>query len=119
DLLWRRFAGLIGVDPDSCDISKGSANTSLGVVEVELLRRVNAHLGPDFRRAPVAGRWLRGYLADNVLAKRGGERYGPDPEQEASIRKRSAEIVAAIRAAGYDVIGDLDDLLPSANAADW
>ena len=112
--LWERFAGLLGVDPASCDATAATSNDSLGVVEVELLRKVNAHLGPEYSQAIVASRWLRYYLAAEVLAPRRGERYGPGPDQEAFLRAKSVEIVEALRAARYDVIGDLDELLPPA-----
>ena len=42
--LWLRFASLLGIDPAACDPSGSAQNESLGVVEVELLRRVNADL---------------------------------------------------------------------------
>jgi hypothetical protein len=119
DLLWRRFAGLVGIDADSCDISHATPNVSLGVVEVEFLRRVNPHLSPDMNPPGVVSRWLRSYLAGEVLAPRGGDRYGPDPDQEAVLRKRSVDIVDALREARYDVIGDLDDLLPPDGAGKW
>ena len=41
DLLWRRFAQVIGVDPDAYDTSEAFANTSLGVAEATFLRRLN------------------------------------------------------------------------------
>lgn len=113
DLLWRRYTGLIGIDPDSCDTSAAKANTSLGVVEVELMRKVNSYLGPEIRSARDVSRWLRTYLATDVLAPRRGERYGPGPEQESMLRKKALETVDAIRDAGYDVIGELDELLPA------
>jgi hypothetical protein len=118
DLLWRRYAGLIGVDPDSCDTSAATTNSSLGVVEVELMRKVNSYLGPDIRDARDVSRWLRTYLAAEVLAPRRGERYGPGPEQESMLRKKALETVEAIRDAGYDVIGELDELLPAETGAE-
>lgn len=115
NLLWQRYAGLLGIDPESCDTSAATPNTSLGVVEVELLRRVNRHLGPSFRGAKAMSRWLRTYLGAQVLAPRRGERFGPDPDQEVWLRKKAVEAVDAIREAGYDVIGELDELLPPEN----
>ena len=41
-------------------------NRSLGLVAIELMRRVNAHA--DVRRPVDRGVWLRGYLAEEVLA---------------------------------------------------
>lgn len=113
DELWRRYAGLLRVDPGSCDPSVATVNRSLGVVEVELMRRVNAQLGPEIRTGREVSRWLRSYLAAQVLAPRGGDRYGPDAEHEAVLRKKAVETVDALRDAGYDVIGDLGELLPA------
>jgi hypothetical protein len=118
-LLWERFASVLGVDPHSCDASVTTPNDSLGVVEVELLRKVNTYLGRKYANPVVAGRWLRTYLAAEVLAPRRGDRPGPDPEQEAFLRKKAVEIVGAIREAGYDVIGDVDDLLPPDGPIEW
>ncbi len=116
DLLWRRFASVLGVDADDYDATVGRANDSLGVVEAELLRRVNTRLDPVFTTPRETGRWLRGYLAMSVLVPRGGERFGVGPEQERLLRRRSERIVARLRTAGYDVVGDLQDLLPPPEA---
>jgi hypothetical protein len=117
--LWERFASVIGIDPYSCDTSVTTPNDSLGVVEVELLRKVNTYLGRKYSTPRLAGAWLRSYLGADVLAPRRGDRYGPDAEQEAFLRKKAVEIVDAIRAAGYDVIGDVDDLLPPDGPINW
>ena len=66
ETLWVRFAALLGIDADRCDASGSEANESLGVVEVELLRRVNADL-QGFGRPLDRGVWIRGYLAQGKL----------------------------------------------------
>src|ERR687887_208931 len=43
-LLWERYAGVLGVDPTAADLAVARSNVSLGLAEVELLRRVNAAL---------------------------------------------------------------------------
>src|ERR1700734_1769822 len=45
-LLWERFASLLEVDPASVDLGRARANASLGLPEVEFLRRLNEVL-PD------------------------------------------------------------------------
>src|SRR5271166_3304725 len=45
-LLWERFASVLGVDPGSVDLSRARANSSLGMPEIEFLRRLNEEL-PD------------------------------------------------------------------------
>jgi len=109
DELWRRFAGLLEVDPDSCDTTISRPNESLGVVEVELLRRINPHL-LEFSAPVDKGVWIRGYLAQDKLVPRGGERFWPSPERVAVLRDRGERGLAAIEAAGYHVIGSLDVL---------
>lgn len=112
DLLWQRFAGLVGLDPAGFDLSATFPNESMGVAEAETLRRVNAHLQDDDFQGPFdRGVYIRTFLADERLATRGGERYWPTEAILLECRERAAAAVEHIRSAGYDVIGDLDDLL--------
>ena len=109
ETLWLRFADLLGIDASRCDASGSEANESLGVVEVELLRRVNADL-QGFGRPLDRGVWIRGYLAQGKLVPRKGEKFWPSPERVAELRARGDRAVDELAARGYDVIGDLDDL---------
>jgi hypothetical protein len=109
DTLWLRFADLLGIDAARCDASSSEANESLGVVEVELLRRVNADL-VGFGRAVDRGTWIRGYLAQGKLVPRKGEKFWPSPERVAVLRERGERVVEHVKVHGYDVIGDVEDL---------
>ncbi len=109
ETLWLRFAALLGIDAAGCDLGGSEANESLGVVEVELLRRVNADL-EGFRRPVDRGVWIRGYLAQGKLVPRGGEKFWPSPARVEELRARGDRAVDEIAARGYDVIGDLEDL---------
>ncbi|NUR08771.1 MAG: hypothetical protein HOQ45_17415 [Nocardioidaceae bacterium] len=109
DTLWLRFAGLVGVDASRCDTSTSTQNESLGVVEVELLRRVNADL-VGFSSALDRGNWIRGYLAQGKLVPRKGEKFWPSPERLSALQERNERIVDRVQERGYDVLGDLDDL---------
>ncbi len=111
DTLWRRFAGLIGLDADSFDLSMTFANPSMGVVEAETLRRINDHIHtPEFERPFDRGVYIRTFLADERLAIRPGEKYWPTGDVVAECRERAAAAIEHVRSAGYDVIGDLEDL---------
>ena len=103
--IWRRFAGVLGLDPAVADTSGSFPNESMGVVEAELLRRVNAHLG-DFSSALDRGVWIRTFLADERLVTRGGERFWPYPDQVADCRRRGERAVALLADRGVDVVGD-------------
>jgi len=112
ELLWQRFAGLVGLDAGSFDLSPTFPNESMGVAEAETLRRVNLHLkDEDFERPFDRGVYIRTFLADERLATRGGEKYWPTAEILAECRRRAVDAVAHIEAAGYDVVGDVRDLL--------
>ncbi|MGP4027578.1 hypothetical protein [Actinomadura sp. 3N407] len=110
--LWERFAGLLGVDPAVADVAAARANASLSWSETELLRRINAAVDED---APM---WLYHRLVTDVLALRvlpGRGEPGRVPlpsDRRAWAGDRARDLVEAIRAAGYDVVGDLAELLP-------
>ena len=108
--LWRRYAGVLGLDPDVVPHEAAFTNQTMGVVEAETLRRINPHLR-DFRGPYDRGRWIRTFLADERLVTLGGERYWPGEDQVADARERGARAVERIRAASYDVVGEVDDLL--------
>ncbi|CAN5897646.1 hypothetical protein BH20ACT6_BH20ACT6_06260 [soil metagenome] len=120
DLLWARFAGVVGIDPTAVAVP-GVAdpvrpNESLGSAEVTFLRLVNERLGGRDGALPAgehAG-YVKSLLAQQILAGRPGKtRYAPPPERFALVSELAQQQVAGLRAAGYRVVGDLDDLLPS------
>jgi hypothetical protein len=109
DRHWRNFAGVVGLTSEY-PLPDRAANQSLGVVQVELLRRVNAHLA-SFRSPGDRGRWIRGYLAERHLVGQDGERFGLTEELVADCRRRSERAVRLIRDRGFHVVGDVDALL--------
>ncbi len=108
--VWDRFASLLGVDPYSVDLSESFPNASMGVVETETLRRINQHLD-SFSSAIDRGTYIRTFLADERLVPRGGDPFWPGEERAAEIRARGRAAVDYIAAQGFDVVGDLDELL--------
>lgn len=108
--VWQRFAGIVGFDPDGCDLSASFPNTSMGVVEAETLRRLNARLD-GFRSALDRGVFIRSYLADDRLVPRGGDRFWPEDDQVEECRRRGVDAVAHLASAPYDVVGDPAHLL--------
>jgi hypothetical protein len=112
DQHWRNLAGVVGLDPDRYDAPDEPRNPALGVVQVELLRRINPHLG-DFRKPVDRGTWIRGYLASPKIMATSGERFRPSPETVAELVRRGERAVAMLRAGAYDVRGDLDLLAPT------
>jgi hypothetical protein len=113
DELWRRFAAACDIDVPGLDLSDPTPNESLGAPAAELLRRVNGHLEEPFTNNREHARWLRDVLAHQVLVPLGGESLGITDEQYERWSRRSAEAIEALREAGYDVQGDLEDLRAS------
>ena len=111
-LLWQRFASLLDIDPDTVDISRARANTSLGLPEIEFLRRLNAELPrevPDWFYM-----WnVKEALAHQTLATRPVTGRLALPEDRTGWAKEHADIlISGLRDSGYDLIGSLDDLVP-------
>jgi hypothetical protein len=113
DTIWHRFGTLIGLDSHAYDLGESFPNTSMGVVEAETLRRVNHRLYERemFDSSLERGVFIRTFLADERLVPRGGDKYWPTPTQVEECRERGAAAVAWVREHGYDVVGDVEDLL--------
>ena len=113
-LLLERFCSVLGVEPTRLSTDTHQANPSLGHTQVELLRRVNLALGDRLPHARAGfARVGKRYLARQILAPQGGEPPGlPDAVSE-WCGQRSEDIVKALAERGYDIVGDLADLLPA------
>jgi hypothetical protein len=110
DELWGRFAAATGLADLDLELAFARSNESLGLVEAELLRRVNERI-----RSPITGNreqalWLRDTLAHGILAELGREPIGLTDEQFADATSRAADAIKALSDSGYDVQGDLRDL---------
>lgn len=113
DELWLRTAAVLGVDVDGLDTEPRLPNDSLGIVEAELLRRVNAVV-PRQRRSVALTRLTKGAFARDLLAGSAPRESFVLPAKHAGwVRERSEQMVATLREGAYDVVGDLDDLLPA------
>ena len=93
-LLWRRFAGLCGIDVEQFPAPARISNESLTAVDTELLRRVAAVLPESVQPKRVRHRWLRGFLAQEVLVGRSGDRPVLDPDTAERARRWAQESVA-------------------------
>ncbi len=109
--LWHRFAEVMGLDGGDFEVPDAPVNASLGLVEVELLRRVNAEL-EGFGSAMDRGRWIRGYLAEGDILPTRREKFRAGEAKRSDLRRRGERAVELLRTGGYDVRGDLQALLP-------
>lgn len=119
DLLWARFAALLGIDPGHVDTESASVNSSLSWEQTELLRRVNAALPPDFPEWHYFG-VVRDVFGRDVLQARAHRRMRPvvPTGRAAEARAWAEHLIAELDRAGYDVAGAVGELRPPAEATE-
>jgi hypothetical protein len=110
--LWRRFARSTGLPELDYEFPAGD-NSSLGVAEAELLRRLNPLLRdtldwPQYD-ARIKKRFVEGLLG--TLESRG--RLGLPAERRAEVARITRTQVSFLEASGVTVVGDLGDLQPT------
>lgn len=107
--LLERFAAATGLDAAGLTPAPAEANPSVGMAETELLRRLNEALHGRLNE--------RQYLHVMRQALKPALRRRTRPitlpaTEHGWVTERSKEIVEMLHAEPYDVIGDLDDLIP-------
>jgi len=112
DLLWKRFAGVVGLDPEASYAESETTNASLGGAEVTLLRRLNIELAERKVPRKTYVNWVRETIVKDVLAQRPGVPATVPPQRRPLIDELSTSWLGEIRASGVDVVGDLEDLVP-------
>lgn len=113
DELWRRTSSVLGLDATGLDTEAQRPNDSLGVVEAELLRRVNDTV-PREHRSAAYSRHLKGTFVPRALVGSAPRDSFAVPDNHVAwIEEAAAAVVAVLRTGPYDVVGDLDDLLPA------
>ena len=121
DLLWQRFSTTFGLDELDLDVEAERANPSLGVPETTAVRRINVKankLVPPAAYRPL----VRELIAHQTLSRRtDSPRLTLPPEDHAWVAELQQRWNEVIRDRGYDVVGDLADLVgdpPPASYAD-
>lgn len=113
DLLWRRWCQVLQIPPESCDLDVARGNESLGAAQAAFFLKVKPHLPEDLRAGSERHRWVRGYLGHEVLVPQHGARFGLRLRHTDALRKIAMQEVEVLRSRGYDVVGDLDELIPA------
>jgi hypothetical protein len=112
DLVWRQACELTGIDPTglTCDLDR--ANESLGLAEVEVMRRVHAAV-PEERRGLDVRRIAKGFFTQQVLVPVGpGEPFVLPVDLHAWAVERGTAMVEELRGMDLHVVGDLSHLVP-------
>lgn len=112
-LLWRRFADAVGFDAGALDprVSGEAANTTLGVAQIAVLRRVNLSLRGRIKQ-PEYARLVKSQFAEKLLASQSSPRPQCPPGLAERLRRVAEQRNETIRERGYVVHGELDELLP-------
>ncbi len=112
DVLLKRFCQVIEVDPASLTGDAPPRNDSLGHIQAELLRRVNESLTPELRRRDIHGAVGKRYFAGQVLRRQTGAPARLHMRHRPWCDDLARRFVDDLRAGGYHVVGDLEDLIP-------
>lgn len=112
DELWNRFARTVGLDPGRFSVDVGGSNTSVGVEQAELIRRLNAELGDRLDRQGAYSVLVKDDLVHDVLAHRPGTKLSLTRDDWQFAVDNAHQMVAELEALGVDVVGDLQDLVP-------
>jgi hypothetical protein len=118
-LLWQRFSRVLGLDGLELDLEAERANPSLGVPETALLRRINQAVIHDLD--PTDYRPLvRELLAHQTLSRRTDTpRLALPPEVHPWAQDLAAAWASEVKDRGYDVVGDLADLVGAPPVQTW
>ncbi len=115
-LLWARFADVLGAGADGWDLTRARPNSSLGVAETEVLRRMNQALPADLPDWFYV-REIKQILAHGVFSACPRSSPVALPPRRAAWAAEQAEIlIAGLQDAKYHVIGDLAELRPASAA---
>jgi len=113
-LLSDRLAELFGLDRALLQPTGERANASLGVAESELIRRLNKQVKVSLPNERYRQFVREGLVHQNLGVRRESARLTLPADVHAWASDLSAQWVDQLRARGYDVVGNLDDLLPAA-----
>jgi hypothetical protein len=119
-LLWERFAAALDLDDRwfrAEDEEESRTNASLGVAESALVRRLNQRLDLVLPNHHYREFVREGLVHRNLSTRRESARLTVPPEVHAWARDLAREWVATLAERGYDVVGDLADLVPSEEPA--
>ncbi len=112
-LLWERFASVFGLDPAAYDTESVRANPSLGAAETDFIRRVNLRVNDGVLANEHYREFVRELLAHRTLSQRtSSARLSIPPEARTWATDLSRTWVTQLETRGYDVVGDLEELVP-------
>jgi hypothetical protein len=116
-LLWSRMAKVLGVDEVAVEMPPKEVNTSLGAVQIEVLRRLNRRVNRQGNER-VYGDVVKRLYAGTILRGQAGEKLRLPVAYAERVRSLASEWVEQLSERGYPVSGDLADLVPEVSDHD-
>jgi len=110
-LLWSRMAQVLGVDGVEVSMPPEEVNTSLGAVQIEVLRRLNRRVNRQGNER-VYGDVVKRLYAGTILRGQAGDRLRLPAAHADRVRAVASGWVDQLAERGYTVSGDLADLVP-------
>jgi hypothetical protein len=116
--LLARFAEAVRVDPGwlDVDITPTTGNTSVGMVEAEVLRQLNAGLGGRLNERQYT-RVVQFAVKPALQQQANDTPIALSTDDHKWVEEQAGALVTTLRSRGHDVIGNLDDLVPPSQSS--
>ncbi len=120
DLLWRRFGDAAGFDAGAFDptAQEPTANQTLGAIQVSVLRRVNEVLDGRIQQ-PAYSKVVKRVFAQSILAGQSSAPAQCPPALVERLGQIATQQNNRITRRGYQVHGDLAELVPAPVDGPW
>lgn len=112
DGLWLRFCEACGIDPEWALLDSERSNRSLGIAEIELIRRLNRAMDRSVRRQTAYDKLVRDLLAQRELAQRQSPPATLSESRFAWAEEQAERWIDWLEESGVHVVGDVADLRP-------
>lgn len=111
NLLWERFASVLGTDPDGFAPAP-TQNESLGAASALVMRRLNELLDEHGLPFPTGTPFRKGLLSKTILAGRKGDEPSIGLPVAPWVREHAEESVRGLQELGVRLVGDWTELEP-------
>jgi len=109
DTLLERVASVVGFDASSLTEQPAWANETVGVAATEVLRRVNERLAGRLNQRE-HDKAVKNTLVPMFAQRTETKRFSLPEEEVVWLSAKAEEMIDAVEARGYSVVGDLDEL---------
>lgn len=111
DELMRRFSSVVGFDPAKLTNEPRWNNESVGVAGTEVIRRVNERLGGRLNQRE-HDKVMKLTVVPMLARTTEPVRFALPQDDQPWVEELAVHAITTLGQAGYDVVGDLEDLRP-------